>query len=208
MASVVQICNMALSHIGEDGVVTAISPPDGSAEAGHCARFYGIARNDILEMHEWSFATKRATLAGLTNDSAAWAYKFAMPADCLKARKLLPEGATAELEGIDYEIESEALYCNDAVPTLIYTKLLTDTTKFSSMFTSALSYKLASYIAGPITKKPSVVSAMLDAAINVAAKGAALDANASSSQKHESPAVWLEQRGGRSPLAEEGFVQR
>lgn len=200
---------MALSHIGEDGVIVAISPPDGSANAGHCARFYGIARNDILEMFEWSFATKRSTLAEVTNDSTAWAYKFATPADCLKARKLLPEGATQEHKGIDYEIESGFLYCNDAVPTLVYTKLVTDTTKFTSMFTSAVSYKLASYIAGPIVKKATVVNAMLGIAISAASKAATLDANASSSQVHDSPAEWMARRGGDvSQYAAEGFVQR
>lgn len=208
MASEVGICNMAVSHIGEDAVVVAITPPDGSAISGHCARFYGIARNDILELHEWSFATARSTLAVVTNDSTAWAYKLALPADCLKVRKLLPEGATREDLTITYDIESGFLYCNDAVPMLVYTKLVTDTTKFSSMMTSAVSYKLASYIAGPITKKAATVANMLEVAISTAAKAAQLDANAAVSEVHDTPAAWLTQRGGRSPYAEEGFVQR
>ena len=209
MASEVGICNMALSHIGEDGIIVSINPADGSANAGHCARFYGIARNDILEMFEWSFATKRAMMAQVINDSAAWAFKFALPSDCIKPRKLLSEGAWQEAISIDYLIESGHLYCNEEKPTLVYTMQVADTTRFSSMFTSAVSYKLASYIAGPIVKKAALVSNMLEIAMSVAAKASALDANASSSETHGSPAPWMTERGGQaSPYSREGYATR
>ena len=35
MSSTVQICNMALSHIGAGPLISAINPPDGSTEAGY-----------------------------------------------------------------------------------------------------------------------------------------------------------------------------
>ena len=65
MASVVAICNTALSHIGDSANVTSIDPPDGSAQAGYCATFYPIALSAILEMASWGFATARSTLAAL-----------------------------------------------------------------------------------------------------------------------------------------------
>ena len=40
MASDVDICNMALSHLGARAQISAIVPPDGSVEAGYCARFH------------------------------------------------------------------------------------------------------------------------------------------------------------------------
>jgi hypothetical protein len=153
MASEIDICNLALGHFGADANVSAITPPDGSAEAEHCQRFYPIARNELLEGDDWTFAGKYALLAQLTNDRADWAYKFALPADCLKPRRLLPDGySDAQNDVIDYELVGSVLYCDDAAPTLAYTWTLTDTTKFSPMFVTTLSWRLASYIAGPLVK--------------------------------------------------------
>ena len=64
MASEVEICNLALAHLGDEATVASIDPPEGSAQAEHCQRFYPVSRNSLLEMHDWAFATKRATLAG------------------------------------------------------------------------------------------------------------------------------------------------
>jgi hypothetical protein len=40
MASEVQICNLALSRIGEDGSIISLDPPEGSEHAAACAAFY------------------------------------------------------------------------------------------------------------------------------------------------------------------------
>jgi hypothetical protein len=155
MASDVDICNLALSHFGQDANVTSIQTPDGP-DAEHCKRFYPIARDEMLEEFDWSFARKRATLAAVTNDREDWAYKYAIPSDCLKERRALPEGYADNLaDGIDCEKEGDFLYTNEDVTTLVYTKRLTDTTKFSPLFVSALSWRLASYLVGPITKDVS-----------------------------------------------------
>ena len=60
MASDVEICNLALSHLGDTATVASIDPPEGSAQAEHCARFYPIARDALLEKHDWSWATRRS----------------------------------------------------------------------------------------------------------------------------------------------------
>jgi hypothetical protein len=195
MASEVGICNMAASHIGEDGVVVSIQPADGSVLAGHCARFYAIARDDMLELFQWAFAAKRQTLAPLVNDTTEWSFKFATPSDCLKARRLIPLGATTDHKGVDYLIEGDALYTDEETPTLLYTKRVTDTTKFTTLFTSAVSYKLASYISGPIVKKPTVTKTLLDMALQIGSMGAANEANANSQETHDSPAPWMAARG-------------
>ena len=45
MASVADICNMALGHLGDSATVASIDPPEGSAQAEHCARFYPMVRD-------------------------------------------------------------------------------------------------------------------------------------------------------------------
>ena len=37
-----------LGHIGDAATVSSINPPEGSAQAEHCARFYPIARDALL----------------------------------------------------------------------------------------------------------------------------------------------------------------
>lgn len=156
MASSVDIANLALSHFGQAANLSSIAAPYSSAEAEHAGRFYPVALAELLEAHPWTWATKRAALAELVNDRDDWAYRYALPADCLKPRRVLPDGyADTENDGSPYEWEGASLYCDEALATLVYTFSVTDTTKFSPMFVKALSFRLASYMSGPVLKDPS-----------------------------------------------------
>lgn len=170
MASEVDISNLALSNIGEEAEVTAISPPDGSIQAAHCGRYYPIARNLLLEMHPWTFAMTRVSLALVSAPAPSeWAYAYAMPTDCLKDQSVLAVDALDDAAGEDYIIEADAdgnavLYTNMVTATLRYTRAVIDTTKFTPSFVVALGSLLASYLAGPIIKGPTgmaVKAAML-----------------------------------------------
>ena len=93
MASVVDICNLALAHIGDDATVSSIDPPEGSAQAEHCKRFYAIARDTMLQMHNWNFASKRISLAQVTNPITEWLYAYAAPSDMSVAVSILASDA-------------------------------------------------------------------------------------------------------------------
>ena len=84
MSSVVDIVNLALSHLGDTATVASIDPPEGSAQAEHAARFFPFALAAMLEGHPWSFATKRAILAPLNTAPNGWAYAYGVPADALR----------------------------------------------------------------------------------------------------------------------------
>ena len=90
MASEVEICNLALAHLGDDATIASIDPPEGSAQAEHCARFYAIARDSLLQMHNWNFASKRVALAGVNMPYTMWAYAYACPGDMMVAVSVLP----------------------------------------------------------------------------------------------------------------------
>lgn len=198
MASVVQICNMALSHIGSEARVSSISPPDGSVEAGHCATFYDTARTELLEPGNWNFALKRAALAQTTNLSTAWAYAYVKPSDCQRALRVLRPNVTvtvfnqdsvsAHIDDSDsaaFEVEGEVIYSNEPDAVLLYTRDVIDTAKFPATFTSALSYLLASYLSGVVVKGNEGVrlgDGMRQRAMGIADVSAAASANASSTQ--------------------------
>lgn len=200
MASEVDIANLALGHLGDNATVSSLYPPEGSAQAEHCARFYPIARDSLLEMHSWGFSTKRANLALLGSAWPEWQYCYQQPSDALNLLAVLPQDATSDYtepmtggsgeswlssmgvsgsdtvnvnggyltlsSGIGMPVaytpqpySSEALddgtpviYTNVENAVLRYTARVTDTTKFSPLFTDCLAWLLASYLAGPIIK--------------------------------------------------------
>jgi hypothetical protein len=157
MASEVDICNLALARLGDVASVSSINPPEGSAQAEHCARFYPIARDLLLEMHPWSFATRRVVLAQLVAPSWTWAYAYAAPADAVKILAVLPDTAPNDAATQPYEIESAqdgtiTILTNQEKATARYVARVTDTTRFNPLFVDALAWLLASYLAGPVIK--------------------------------------------------------
>ena len=170
MSSVIDVCNLALSHLGDEATVASIDPPEGSAQAGHCARFYPMARNAMLTMRTWSFATRRADLALTTNASlSGWEYVYALPNGCLKPLAVLPpadatEAFLASLIGRDvsslftrghpdnnhsqFVVESDGagnlvLYSNIENAILFYIHETTDLTKWSPLAILALARRVA-----------------------------------------------------------------
>jgi hypothetical protein len=182
MASVVDICNLALAHLGDNATIASIDPPEGSAQAEHCQRFYPIARDTLLEMHSWSFATKRAYGAEVENSWPMWEYAYAMPGDAHDIIAVLPPEARDDYSTTftpetypdfytnyspsvaagqyvpqKFAVEvaadgSEIILTNQKQAVLRYHAKITDATKFSPLFTITLSWHLASMLAGPVIK--------------------------------------------------------
>lgn len=206
MASPVQICNMALSHIGSEARVASISPPDGSVEAGHCATFYDLARTELLEPGSWPFALKRAQLAQVDNPSTVWAYAYAKPANCMRPLRVLrpsisinvfTQDNVVDLRADDrdsavFDVEGEVILTNQPEAVLLYVQDVTDSTRFPASFTSALSYLLASYLAGPIVKGndgAKLGDSMRQRALSLADVAATASANASSAELLAQPTL-------------------
>lgn len=170
MASILDIVNLALSHLGDTATVSSIDPPEGSVQAEHCARFYPIARDTLLEMHAWNFSTKRVALAELVAGAPSeWGHAYAIPADFLSAVSVHPPGAAGDgvEAGLPVPVEfvmgalsdgTRVLLTDQAAAVLVYNSTvmdqsaLTDPMRFSPLFTLALSWHLASMLAGPILK--------------------------------------------------------
>lgn len=177
MASVVEICNVALSLCGDDGRITSLSPPDGSAQADHCSRFYPLARDTFIESHAWRFATRRATLALFDTAELpdTWHFAYALPSPMLAPISILmPQTIGTAFNPFvvepdqlptnnpdtntqDFIIEtlmdgSLALFTNVEDAVLRYVVSVTDTTKFTPLFAFGLSRLLASMLAGVLIK--------------------------------------------------------
>lgn len=242
--SVVTICNLALGHLGDTAQVTSITPPDGSVQAQLCSRFYWVARNALLEMAAWGFATRRIQLAKVSNPTVntitdedgstqtscgTWRFAYALPAGTINILAVIPwdasndyqerfgsgdrdhfrpypegympvEGAPLDVPqpyAVETQIDgSQIVLTNVCDAVLRYTTLVEDTTKFSPLFMLALSYLLASMLAGPIIKGDAgieVGAQMLKAF--AAIKGQATASDANQRKTHVEPAVsWIRGR--------------
>lgn len=181
MASEVDICNLALGNLGDIANVSSIDPPEGSAQAQLCAQFYPIARDSLLEMHTWGFATRRSNLAllqDLSGTQTQWQYIYQAPSNVLNYMAVLDQNASDDYsqqfpmaytqtgvinngQGIytpqpfvveTLEDGTEVIYTNQENAMLRYTVKITDPTKFSPLFVETLSHYLAAKLAGPILK--------------------------------------------------------
>jgi hypothetical protein len=180
----VGICNLALGYLGDTATVAAIDPPDQSVQAQLCARFYPQARNALLEMGSWSFATQRASMAlYATNPSTTWLFAYAAPADMINAIAVIAQDAgddysqgfypplqfpypqgTTQPPGLSTYVpqpysqersaddSTELIMTNVENAVLRYTSYATNTNQYSFLFVQALSYLLASMLAGPLIK--------------------------------------------------------
>lgn len=212
MASVIDVCNLALSHLGDSAQVIAISPPDGTVQAAHCARFYPLARDAVLQAFPWSFAVRRSDLALVTNALGSdWRYAYALPSDCLRPLAALYPGLPAvdlgagesDTGSYPHVIESAGdgslvLYTNTPTAQLRYIGRVTDPTKFQPLVVLAIARLLASYLAGPILKgdtgaKVSLAQAKLFEAEFAAA--AAADARTGSRDTRRYRPEWITVRG-------------
>ena len=163
MASEVDICNIALGHLGDSGTIASLNPPEGSAQAEHCARYYPLARDELLSVHPWGFSTRREPLAQMATPPVGWQYSYALPKDTLTVLAVLhpdepdPGIGVLPFDTNLYVTESGAngnqlIYCNIEQAVVLATFRVTSTNRFSSLFVSALTWHLASKLAGPVIK--------------------------------------------------------
>jgi hypothetical protein len=215
MSSVVSICNLALSNIGKN-TINALT--EASAEARACNQFYEHTRDLLLQAYPWRFAGKTLSMAELENDKpGAWLHAYSRPTDCLKVRWIRPQYTAdpsnipcGDVSGnrhhhrhddneeisIPYEIEATTLYCNLSPALLRYTFRLTDPTRFSPLFTDALSWNLAARLAMPLTRDQGIRTQAYQLAQVSQATAAQADANeVRENSDHESDTVRARHHG-------------
>lgn len=163
MASVIEICNIALSRLGNSRTINSLQ--EQSKEAGLCSLHYDSAREEVLSDFNWNFATKRVVLADTGKAPGDWQYAYRYPTDCLRITEIMVPGMrnAPERMKIQYEVGSDAegtgklIYTDQADAELKYVAKVTDPNMFDALFRSALSWKLAGEIGMPLSTAPTLV---------------------------------------------------
>lgn len=152
--SQVAIWNLALGHLGDRANVSTVD--EGSRQAELCRLFYPMTRRSALEAHEWGFATRVKLLAPSPFDALlGWTVAATGPADSLKIIAVGLPGEGRKFCRADYQMigdeDGNPMILTD-LPSAqcVYLVDVEDVGKWSPLFTEAVSWLLASHLAGPI----------------------------------------------------------
>lgn len=133
MSTKVGIVNMALRLLGVERINDLT---DNNKRASVMADIYDICRREVLCDADWSFGRKRQVITALVSTPAfGWNYQFNRPSDCLNIVEEYNQEA--------YVAEDTLIMADVSSLSLIFTKDVTDTTKFSPGYVMALAHKLA-----------------------------------------------------------------
>jgi hypothetical protein len=150
--SKVDICNLALGHLGNYGSINNIDTPVTQKETTF-ALWYDISRQMVLKSSMPNFALARRIVAE-TSISIPFGYSnaYEYPSDCLR---VLGFGDVDEKLDYDYTIEGGYIYTDgdwDDGLELRFIRDVEDVSAFSPEFTLLLSYQLAANVALSITQ--------------------------------------------------------
>ena len=101
MTSPVDVVNIALAEIGAQETVQSINPSDGSSTSNTASLLYNPKIDALFRAAHWNCARLQASLtqirAQVINGQVSadppprpWLYEYLYPADCLKARYIIP----------------------------------------------------------------------------------------------------------------------
>lgn len=148
------ICNSALLKLGADRI-TSLS--EGSKQAKLCNEQYAKMRDEVLTQHPWNFALKRAAIAAdVSAPEWGYAYKYSLPADCLRVHRM-------ESPDMEYKVEGRYVLTDEGAPlNILYIAQITDTAQFTPLFAEAVSCRLAADISYAVNQSSTVQKTMLD----------------------------------------------
>ena len=136
---------------------------DGTSLSTLCGEFYPDARDMVLELHPWNFATAFAVLARSPDTPPMkWRYQYLLPTHpwCIKVR------GTDESPGADFEVGTDSvghrvLFSDEMAVSIEYTKRVEDLGTWSPLALQVLIKVLASKLSKPLTGQSSLTEMKL-----------------------------------------------
>jgi len=153
--SAVSIANQALGLIGAQ-YITSIE--EATTNARHVYVIYDDTKRMMLAAHQWSFATKRATLPKSAASSDEWSYVYEIPRDFISLVSFI-----GQKEPQRYRVEHATIYCNVDNAKVKYVADVPEQ-YFSPAFTQAFKYQLAGQLANPVKNSREMEQAYLQMA--------------------------------------------
>lgn len=160
----VQVCNLALSKVGDEAAqitsLPATPSDDYPKEANLCLKFYEPSLKEVLRMHAWNCAKRRTKLAQLTDaPSYGWDYQHAIPADCIRPLSVSPtDGSNRTFRyNSEWVVEARVILSNQSDLWMLYIQDMADLASADSLFIKTLYTVLAAKLAYPLTQNRNLV---------------------------------------------------
>jgi len=155
----VQLCNLALGHMGDFGTIESIDTPSEANELIF-AKWYDITRQTWLKKVMPNFCVDRATVAAnAESDKSDFTNSYPHPSNSLK---ILGIGQIQDKVN-DYTVEGENIYTNrdysGGLP-VRFIKDVTDISKWSPEAIIGFSWFLAEMTAMEVTQNAGIFEAM------------------------------------------------
>lgn len=196
MISDVDICNRALSWLGEQRIVS-LGDPDPRSTV--CNLHYHEERDALLSEYPWTFANRQEPLALLENDRAPqWRNRYRRPARLARIEwvntleEAIARRRIGHVASSPYEVSGASIYSDTNIAWINYTKLIEDPSEFSPLFRVALSWCVARAVAIPLTQdrgRLEYAEAKADRATDVAQTA---DAGLMVHDDRHAPEAWLD----------------
>ena len=181
MPSVIEICNLALAHIGQ-GPINSLE--ELSPQAKKCNLFYTNTRDSLLRQFPWNFSTRNILLSQVDDSIPGWAYIYQHPPTALWVRKVFTKDNVDPEIPNEYEIIStgtEKYICCDLLQAYAKCTIrIEDTTLFDPLFVDVFTYKLAMDLCMPLTNsstKTQEIMTKLQTATSMAMMAGAVEGN-------------------------------
>ena len=200
MTSEVEIARLALQHIGDRYDITSMA--EESPEAEQVNLVYDDVRDMMLRDHPWKFARKYTAPAAIVGTVPGnWSYMFQYPTDCVRVVKIVNPLGDGE-DPIRFEVaryasgatDTRVMLTDEAEPTFEYTSRITDPNEYDPIFVTAMAYRLAQYIAVPLTGDRQVMADMKTMADVEVGKARASDGNEGFEAPRPAEATWISAR--------------
>lgn len=143
--SIVGICNIALTALGETPIASVDDP---YKRAILCKARYDDVRRAMLRSHPWNCARKLANLpTALPQPSTLYSYSYPLPPDFMRMVEIVDDAYAA------WDVVGDRLLVNNDPPlAVLYIWDLQDPAKFDPLFVQAIGYSLAVELAQPLTQ--------------------------------------------------------
>ena len=185
MASEVDICNIALSNLGERPINDRT---DENQRARACDNRFDDVRDLVLRSHIWNCALKREGPLPSSATAPSWGYDYAYP----KPAEMLRLIAVKENEHA-FKIEGDNIVTDSSTLNILYIERVTDTAKYDSLLVQAIALRLATEIGQDLTGKTELKENLMRKYREVLSEARSADAAEGTPQKIESD-LWLQSR--------------
>ena len=185
MASETDICNIALSNLGERPINDRA---DENQRARACDNRFDDVRDLVLRSHIWNCALKREGPLPSSATVPSWGYDYAYP----KPAEMLRLIAVKESEHA-FKIEGDNIVTDSSTLNILYIERVTDTAKYDSLLVQAIALRLATEIGQDLTGKTELKENLMRKYREVLSEARSADAAEGTPQKIESD-LWLQSR--------------